>query len=63
MDLRDVVECGPIPRRDCLPAEPAAAGFPTFATVRRYFYDWRNGGLSRAIDHRQRWFGKSEQLG
>ena len=52
MDLRDVVECGPIPRRDCLPAEPAAAGFSTFATVRRYFYDWRNGGLSRAIDHR-----------
>jgi putative transposase len=25
--------------------------FPPFTTVQRYFYDWRNGGLLRAINH------------
>jgi transposase len=25
--------------------------FSPFTTVQRYFYDWRNGGLLRAINH------------
>jgi putative transposase len=25
--------------------------FPPFTTVQRYFYDWRNCGLLRAINH------------
>jgi transposase len=25
--------------------------FPPFTTVQRYFYDWRNGGVLRGINH------------
>jgi putative transposase len=51
MDLRDVVNAIQYIAATGSQWSLLPRDFPPFTTVQRYFYDWQNGGLLRAINH------------
>jgi transposase len=50
-DLRDVVNAIQYIAASGCQWSLLPRDFPPFTTVQRYFYDWRNCGLLRAINH------------